>query len=71
MAYLNSKELRQRLNNCSQASLWRWQQTNQTLYEKPLPSPVKKSNGSPSLWDEKQIQDWEDKYFRNSESLAI
>lgn len=70
MAYLNTKQLCQRLNNCSQASLWRWQQENQKLYAKPLPKPVKRSNGSPNLWDENEINEWEQKYFRNAESLV-
>lgn len=69
MAYLTSNELCKRLNS-SKATLWRWQQTTQKLFKEPLPPPVKSSNGSPSLWDEKQIAEWEAKYFRNNESLV-
>lgn len=72
MAYLTSKEIRKRLKGCSATTLWRYQQPNQKLFGSPMPQPIKRGAGSPSLWDEKVFKEWEDKYFRNNaESLTI
>ncbi|MDH1405789.1 hypothetical protein ABLT35_05525 [Acinetobacter johnsonii] len=71
MSYITSKELRRKFNNCSSTTLWRWQQPTQKIYAKPLPPPVRAAIGSQSLWDEKEIKEWEEKYFRNNKSLAI
>lgn len=70
MAYLTSKEVRQKLKDCSASTLWRWQQPTQKLFEKPLPPPVRNCVGSPSLWDKQQVEDWELQYFRNNTSLT-
>lgn len=72
MKYLTSREIRHKLKDCSASTLWRYQQSNQKLFGKPMPQPIKRGAGSPSLWDEKVFQEWEDKYFRNNtESLTI
>lgn len=72
MGYLTSKEIRHILKDCSAATLWRYQQPNQKLFGNPLPQPIKKGAGSPSLWDEKTFREWENKYFKNNvESLTI
>ena len=70
MLYLTSQQVRERFKIKSPATLWRWQQDNQKIFDKPFPSPVKISVGSKSLWDEEQINAWELKYFRNNKSLA-
>jgi len=72
MAYLTSKEVRERLKGCSTATLWRYQQPKQKLFAKPMPPPAKKGAGSMSLWDEDTFNEWEEKYFKNNmKSLAM
>ncbi|WP_284880567.1 hypothetical protein [Acinetobacter variabilis] len=70
MAYLTSQEILNRFKIKSQTTLWRWQKPSQKLFKEPFPSPVKVSVGSKSLWDRKQIEIWEAKFFRNNESLT-
>lgn len=70
MKYVTSTEIRKRLNIKSPTTLWRWQQLNQKMFGAPFPAPVKVSVGSPSLWDEEQVQFWELQYFRNNQSLT-
>ncbi|PWB15062.1 hypothetical protein DCO44_06990 [Acinetobacter sp. AM] len=68
MSYITSQEIRDRFKIKSYTTLWRWQQTNQTLFEEPFPSPIKFSVGSSSLWDSGQIKIWENKYFRKKKA---
>lgn len=70
MKYLTSKQVRERFNIKSPATLWRWQQQSQKMFKEPFPRPVKISIGSTNLWDSEQIRIWEIKYFRNNESLT-
>ncbi len=68
MKYLTSKEIREKFCIKSPATLWRWQQDNQRIFEKPFPPPIKISVGSTNLWDAEQIRIWEIQYFRNNKS---
>lgn len=66
MSYLSSKDIKNRLN-CSSATLWRYQQPSQKIFKEPMPQPVKKASGSQNLWDIDHFEEWEHKYFRNSQ----
>ena len=70
MSYLTSKQVRERFNIKAAATLWRWQQLTQKMFAEPFPQPIKAAKGSTSLWDREQIETWEAKFFRNSESLT-
>lgn len=68
--YLTSKEVRKRLNGCSPATLWRYQQPNQSLFQESLPSPIKSGAGSYSLWDADEFSNWEKNHFQNRHRLG-
>jgi len=70
MSYLTSKQIREKFNIKATATLWRWQQPSQKMFKVPFPQPIKAVKGSPSLWDKKEIESWEAKFFRNNESLT-
>ncbi len=70
MGYITSQQVRERFKIKSPATLWRWQQPSQKMFELSFPPPIKISVGSKSLWDEDQIKAWEIKYFRNNQSLT-
>ena len=67
MGYLTSKEIRNKLKNCSASTLWRYQQANQKMFEQPMPLPIKKCAGSTNLWDEETFNEWLLKYFNNNQ----
>ena len=67
MRYLTSKEIRHKLKDCSASTLWRYQQPNQKMFEKPLPQPIKKCAGSSNLWNEDTFNEWLHTYFNNNQ----
>lgn len=66
--YLTTRDIQHRLNGCSTSTLWRYQQENQTIFDKSMPKPVKRGAGSQSLWDETMFNEWEQSFFRNSKT---
>ena len=67
MGYLTSKEIRQKLKDCSASTLWRYQQPNQKMIKKPMPQPIKKCTGSTNLWDEEIFNEWLHNHFNNNQ----